>query len=281
MAALFLRLPLKGGTIALQYIETWFPTGRSRREENRENMSEWYKKSFGEDYLIVYKHRDFGGARREVEQMIGWLNLPPGAKVLDLCCGMGRHSLALSEAGYAVTGVDLSEPLLEEARAQEGAEHVIWLCADMRALPLVGGFDAVVNLFTSFGYFEEDAEQVKVLLEIRRILKPGGKFIIDFLNPSYVIRNLITHSRREDEGNLIDEKRRIEDGYVKKDITLTWKADGTPRHYHEQVKLYPLEKFQDMITEAGLQFEAVNGSYEEGAYDAKCSKRMIIRGIRP
>ncbi|BCG60595.1 class I SAM-dependent methyltransferase [Paenibacillus sp. URB8-2] len=244
-------------------------------------MSEWYEKSFGEDYLIVYKHRDFGGARREVERMIGWLSLPAGAKVLDLCCGMGRHSLALAEAGYEVTGIDLSEALLREARAQEGAERVTWVRSDMRELPLEGGFDAVVNLFTSFGYFEEDEEHLKVLREIRRMLKPGGKFIIDFLNPSYVIAHLVPHSNREDGDNLIDEKRRIEDGYVKKDIILTSKIDGTPRQYHERVKLYPLEKFRDLLAAAGLSLEAVHGSYEEDEYEAETSPRMIFVGKRP
>jgi ubiquinone/menaquinone biosynthesis C-methylase UbiE len=244
-------------------------------------MSEWYETSFGEDYLIVYKHRDFGGARREVERMIGWLNLPPGAKVLDLCCGMGRHSLALSEAGYEVTGVDLSEALLREARAQTGSGQVTWIRSDMRELPLEGGFDAVVNLFTSFGYFEEDEEQIRVLREIGRMLKPGGKFIIDFLNPAHVIRNLVPHSTREDKDNLIDEQRRIEDGYVKKDIVLTSKSDGTPRQYHERVKLYSLEQFQSMITRAGLLVEAVHGSYDEGPYSAETSTRMIFRGIKP
>jgi ubiquinone/menaquinone biosynthesis C-methylase UbiE len=244
-------------------------------------MGEWYEDSFGEDYLIVYRHRDFGGARREVEQMIGWLELPQGAKVLDLCCGMGRHSLALAEAGYEVTGVDLSEALLREARAQAGAGAVTWLRSDMRKLPLAGGFDAVVNLFTSFGYFEEDEEQIKVLTEIHRMLKPGGKFIIDFLNPAYVIRHLVPHSTREDGDNLIDESRRIEDGYVKKDIILTSKGDATPRQYHERVKLYPLETFQGMIASAGLQLEEVHGSYEEDAYDEEHSKRMIFLGVRP
>ncbi|ULO08597.1 methyltransferase domain-containing protein [Paenibacillus sp. 19GGS1-52] len=243
-------------------------------------MSEWYEESFGEDYLIVYRHRDFGGARREVEQMIGWLDLSLGAKVLDLCCGMGRHSLALSEAGYEVTGVDLSEPLLREARSQDGAEEVTWVRSDMRKLPLEGGFDAVVNLFTSFGYFEEDEEQVKVLREIHRMLKPGGKFIIDFLNPAHVIRHLVPHSTREDGENLIDESRRIEDGYVMKDIVLTSKSDGTPRQYHERVKLYSLEKFQEMIKEAGLQLKAVHGSYNEDVYIAEDSTRMIFRGLR-
>lgn len=244
-------------------------------------MTEWYEKSFGEDYLIVYRHRDFGGARREVEQMIGWLNLPEGSKVLDLCCGMGRHSLALAQAGYVVTGVDLSEVLLCEARSQEGAEQVTWITSDMRDLPLTGGFDAVVNLFTSFGYFEEDGEQIKVLREIYRMLKPGGRFIIDFLNPAYVIRHLVSHSTRQDEGLLIEEHRCIEDGYVKKDIVLTAMPDGEPRRYYERVKLYSLEKFQEMLEQAGLQIDSVHGSYDESVYDAESSKRMIFQGVRP
>lgn len=243
-------------------------------------MSEWYEESFGEDYLIVYRHRDFGGARREVEKMIDWLALPHGAKVLDLCCGMGRHSLALSEAGYEVTGVDLSEALLREARSQKGAGSVTWVRSDMRKLPLDGGFDAVVNLFTSFGYFEEDEEQVKVLREIHRMLKPGGKFIIDFLNPAYVIRHLVPHSIREDGDNLIDESRRIENGYVMKDIILTSKTDQTPRRYHERVKLYSLEQFSKMIAAAELRLEAVHGCYDESDYDAESSTRMIFRGTR-
>lgn len=138
----------------------------------------------------------------------------------------------------------------------------------------------MVNLFTSFGYFEEDEEQVKVLREIYRMLKPGGKFVIDYLNPAYVIRHLVPHSTREDGKNLIDESRRIEDGYVKKDIILTSKNDSTPRHYHERVKLYSLEKFSGMIEEAGLQLEAVHGAYEDEVYNAESSTRMIFSGIR-
>lgn len=244
-------------------------------------MSEWYEESFGEDYLIVYKHRDFGGAQKEVEQMIAWLDLPSGSKVLDLCCGMGRHSLVLAEAGYEVTGVDLSQALLREARSQKGAEQVTWLHSDMRNLPLTGGFDAVFNLFTSFGYFEEDMEQVKVLCEIERVLKPGGKFIIDFLNPAHVQRNLVPHSIREDGDHRIDESRRIENGYVMKDIILTSKSHNAPRIYHERVKLYSLEKFQAMIESVGLQLEAVHGSYEGETYDAESSTRMIFSGFRP
>ncbi|MCM3041877.1 class I SAM-dependent methyltransferase [Paenibacillus motobuensis] len=246
-------------------------------------MAEWYEQSFGEDYLLVYKHRDFQGAKREVHKMISWLGLPSGAKILDLCCGMGRHAMALEEAGYEVTGVDLSEVLLREARRNDPDQRVTWMHADMRNLPLSGGFDAVVNLFTSFGYFDQDAEHIKVLKEVRRMLKPGGQFIIDFLNPEYTMAHLVPESERTYDGQLIKERRVIEDGYVKKRIEIidqTGAADlGTgPRHYLERIKLYSLEDFTAMLEEAGLGLKEIYGSYDEDSFDPLVSPRMIMVG---
>ncbi|MBJ9992245.1 class I SAM-dependent methyltransferase [Paenibacillus sp. S28] len=246
-------------------------------------MKDWYEKSFGEDYLLVYKHRDIEGAAREVKTMISWLDLPPGAQVLDLCCGTGRHSLALVDAGYRVTGVDLSDVLLREARRLDTKERVDWRQADMRELPLEGGFDAVVNLFTSFGYFREDGEQLKVLREIRRMLKPGGWFIIDFMNSPYVRRHLVPASEREEEGQRIVEKRRIEGDFVIKDISIS-DMHGTKgtREYHERVKLYTRGRLEEMLQEAGLMTDEVYGGYnEEVDYDEGRSQRMIFVGRRP
>lgn len=246
-------------------------------------MAEWYEQSFGEDYLLVYKHRDFQGAKHEVHKMISWLGLPAGAKVLDLCCGMGRHAMALEEAGYEVTGVDLSEVLLREARSNDPEQRITWLQADMRNLPLSGGFDAVVNLFTSFGYFEQDAEHIKVLKEVRRMLKPGGQFIIDFLNPEYTKGHLVPESERLDDGQLIKERRIIEDGYVKKRIEIIDQTQAAgpatePRHYLERIKLYSQEQLAAMLAEAGLVLEKVHGSYEEDSFDPLISPRMIMVG---
>lgn len=120
----------------------------------------WYEESFGSDYLMVYKHRDVQGASEEVQKMSSLLQLKKYAEVLDLCCGMGRHSMALHELGYRVTGVDLSETLLNEARKLDIDSQVYWIQGDMRNLPVTNTYDAVLNLFTSFGYFEEDAENV-------------------------------------------------------------------------------------------------------------------------
>ncbi|MFL0557913.1 class I SAM-dependent methyltransferase [Paenibacillus barengoltzii] len=243
-------------------------------------MAEWYELSFGEDYLLVYKHRDAQGAKHEVQRMIRWLHLPPGAKVLDLCCGMGRHSLALAEAGYQVTGVDLSEVLLREARRLDPEGRIIWHRADMRELPFQSGeFAAVVNLFTSFGYFKEDEEQIKVLREASRVLKSGGRFLLDFLNPAYVAAHLVPYSEREDAGQQIVERRRIEDGYVIKDIEIT-APGGEPRHYMERIKLYELDDFRQMLKEAGLTLQNVHGDYDEELYDPNTSRRMILVGVR-
>ncbi|ULL17905.1 class I SAM-dependent methyltransferase [Paenibacillus sp. H1-7] len=241
-------------------------------------MSDWYRKSFGDDYLLVYKHRDMQGAYDEVKRMIEWLQLSPGADVLDLCCGMGRHSMALNDFGYNVTGIDLSEVLLSEARKLDGQHLVCFLQGDMREVPLEGPYDAVVNLFTSFGYFEDDEQNVKVLKEIHRLLKVQGKFIIDFLNPEYVISHLVPFSTRDEDGITIEESRRIEDGFVRKSIVV--KEGAEERTYMEQVKLFDLKRFQEMLRASNLEIDHVYGDYNASEYDRELSKRMIFVGHR-
>jgi ubiquinone/menaquinone biosynthesis C-methylase UbiE len=243
-------------------------------------MSDWYKKSFGDDYLLVYKHRDLQGAYNEVKRMIEWLQLPAGAEVLDLCCGMGRHSMALTDFGYHITGVDLSGVLLKEAERLDPERKVRWLQGDMRQVPLTETFDAVVNLFTSFGYFEEDAENEKVLHEMHRLLKPErGQFIIDFLNPGHVAAHLVPFSKRLEGETTIEESRKIEDGFVRKTIVIS--EPGTAdRTYTEQVKLYQREAFTGMLERADLEVLHVYGNYDASAYDSRESKRMIFVGHR-
>lgn len=244
-------------------------------------MSAWYEESFGDDYLLVYKHRNLQKAYEEVKRMIEWLQLPAGSEVLDLCCGMGRHSMALHEFGYNVTGVDLSPVLLQEAGKLNKEGRVRFLQGDMRNVPLRQKFDAVVNLFTSFGYFDEDEENERVLCEIQRLLKPAGqgKFIIDYMNPNYVQEHLVPYSSRMEGSISIEESRKIEDGYVRKTIMIRHQ-DAEPRTYSEQVKLYEKEAFLHLLDRAGLEVTHVYGDYNACEYDTAQSKRMIFVGQR-
>ncbi|KIL40620.1 SAM-dependent methyltransferase [Gordoniibacillus kamchatkensis] len=247
-------------------------------DEHGTQSAAWYKQSFGADYLTIYKHRDCNHAKQEVRQMIDWLRLPPGARVLDLCCGMGRHSFTLAEFGYDVTGLDLSEVLLSEAKEQDSSSSVRWLQGDMRHVPLpCVRFDAVVNLFTSFGYFDDDKENRKVLLEIERLLQPGGKWIVDFLNPYAVVSGLVPHSERREGNMIIREARYVKNGMVYKQITVLEDGRDT-RTYTEQVKLYKLPDFEQMLKGSSLVVKQLYGDYQGSSYNAATSPRMIMVG---
>ncbi len=211
--------------------------------------------------------------------MSEWLKLPEGARVLDLCCGSGRHSLVLDKLGYNVTGVDLSETLLQEAKKSDPIGAIRWLQGDMRKVPAEGPFDAVFNLFTSFGYFEDDAENEKALHEIERLLRPGGSYLIDFLNPAYVKANLVPHSVREEGATKIDERRSVEDRYVVKRIRIR-DAQAEERSYEERVKLYELADFRAMLARTGLRIDRVYGGYGGEAYDEATSQRLILLGTK-
>lgn len=245
-------------------------------------MKPWYEQSFGSDYMLVYKHRNWENAAKEVCQMISWLGLSEGAQVVDIGCGMGRHALALASFGYSVTGIDLSPSLLEEARRHDIEGAVKWEQGDMRELPFEAGtFDATVNFFTSFGYFSYEDDNVKVLRNIRKVLRPNGSFLIDFLNPVYVEQTLVPRSERRDEdtGLVIQELRSIADDWVQKEITVFHpQSKEAPREYLERVKLYKLDWFKTHLASCGLVLEQLYGNYDGSPYESSISPRMIMAG---
>ncbi|MFF2907198.1 class I SAM-dependent methyltransferase [Paenibacillus sp. NPDC057934] len=244
-------------------------------------MSQWYERSFGTDYLVVYKHRDWKNAYREVVNMARWLQVTQGTKMLDVGCGMGRHALSLAGLGCKVTGIDLSEELLQKAQDHDTEGEVAWKRADMRELPFENGeFEVAVNLFTSFGYFDLDADNLQALQEMHRVLQPEGRFLIDFLNPEYVRSTLVPESFRVDTetGWGISESRIIDNNIVKKNISII-PQDKPHRHYSEQVKLYDLSWFQAAFREVGFEMTALYGDYDGSEYSTH-SKRMIMCGKR-
>lgn len=239
-------------------------------------MPQWYEESFGEDYLIVYKHRNQQDASKEVEQAAKWLDLNRDDLILDLCCGMGRHSISLKKMGYQVAGLDLSEVLLKKALEQSADLAIPFIRADMRMLPFVdGSFDVVLNLFTSFGYFKEEADNERVLSEIARVLKPGGRFLIDFLNRASVEKNLVPESRRQVDGRWIKEKRWIEGDFVCKSIELS--DERGKRTYQERVKMYDYEQLISMLEKYSLKHKQVYSDFDGEPYSPE-GKRMIVTG---
>ncbi|WP_134682950.1 class I SAM-dependent methyltransferase [Brevibacillus migulae] len=236
----------------------------------------WFERSFREDYVLVYRHRDEESADQEVANLLACLPIKESGRVLDLCCGSGRHARAFARRGYEVVGVDLSPVLLQLAEDQNTYDHLAFYQYDMRKIPFADEFDIVVNLFTSFGYFSTDEEHKQVIANMAKSLKPGGQVVIDYLNPAYVKANLIPESTKEIEGLYIEETRWIEDGYVKKKIVVKDAEADEPREYMEQVRLFEADEMKAMLVEAGFTAIQLFGDYTYTGFDSQRSPRMIF-----
>ena len=239
--------------------------------------SDWYKLSFGELYPVVYAHRSVESAEPESRFAIEQLALAPHARVLDLCCGNGRHLVHLRKHTDNVIGLDYSGDLLAIARKTASAQLIR---ADMRAIPITGAMDAVVNFFTSFGYFEDEAENHAVVHGVSNALKPSGRFMIDYVNPAYARETLVPESEREQDGYLIQETRWISEsnGRLNKRTTLT--TDGHIRaELGESVKLFTLEDLTELLESERLMVDTVFGDVDGSTFDTT-SPRMIIIGSK-
>jgi SAM-dependent methyltransferase len=240
-------------------------------------MTEWFEDWFGEVYLELYPHRDEAEAARAVALLQRHGVITKGGRVLDLACGAGRHAIALAGAGTRVCGLDLSMPLLRSARVRKVEAGLVR--GDIRRLPLrSGAFDTVVNLFTSFGYFGTDAEHECALREVARVLKPGGRFALDFLNAPLVRATLVPEDDRQVGGRRVVQKRRLDDGgaTVTKEIHLI--DDG--RTYMERVRLFERAELEPMLRAAGLRVDEALGDYDGGPHTPD-SPRLLLLATRP
>jgi SAM-dependent methyltransferase len=216
----------------------------------------------------------------QVDFILKTLDLAPGAAILDLCCGFGRHSIGLARAGYRVTGIDASAGQLETAQ-QAGAEagvDVDWVQADMRDIPerLFGQMDAAINMFTAFGYLESDDEDQKVLNAVGRALKPGGLFLIDFINREATIRRFQEKDwERRGEWLLLHDRRYDFDGGRVRDGLIIVAPDGTERKTGIVLRFYTLAELLRMMAEAGLHFRQAWGDFEGGDLTLD-SRRCIV-----
>lgn len=247
--------------------------------------TDWYRTHYDERYLRVYAPKLSPEATaREAGQIVDRLGLAPGACVLDLACGQGRHSIELASRGFRVTGLDLSPFLLDRARADavQARAEVRWVAADMRDIPFVGEFDAVISIYTSFGYLENEAEDARVLSAVRRALRPGGRLLVEVMHRDGLLPRLETHGEeRRADGTVITHRRAFDPGTSRlDDHTTIVGADGVRQERSTSIRLYTVPEWRRMCADAGLRLEAWFGGLD-GSPLALASRRLAIVASKP
>ncbi|MEE1899941.1 methyltransferase domain-containing protein [Flavobacterium rakeshii] len=239
----------------------------------QKETNNWFASWFDTPYYhILYKDRDYEEAQLFMDNITGYLNLPEDAKILDLACGKGRHSIYLNKLGYDVTGADLSENSIKEA-SKHTNDKLHFVVHDMRDT-CNEKYDAIFNLFTSFGYFESDDDNLTTLKAIHNSLTEYGFAVIDFMNVHKVIADLVPQETKVKDGIEFHIKRYVEDNHIIKEIDFNDK--GQQFHFTEKVKALTLEDFEAMMEEAGIYLLDVFGDYKLHKFYKNESERLIM-----
>lgn len=238
-------------------------------------MGEWYKDWFADDrYSCLYKNRNDAEAAKLIELVEHITGDNKSRSILDIPCGAGRHLITLAKRGYTnLHGRDLSPTLINEAKNRIAEENISidFAISDIRE-PLTQEYDLILNLFTSFGYFEKDEEHQSVILSFAEALSVGGYVVIDFFNALLIEEKLIPSSEVQiDRGEVAYITKRIESGRIIK--TIRFASDG--KEFIESVRLYTLRDFREMFADAGLLLEHTFGDYEGNAF-TDTSSRLIM-----
>lgn len=255
----------------------WLPVCCPMAPEDTSIADDWYHKSFGALYPVIYAHRTVEAAEPEVVFAAQQLDLRKTDRVLDLCCGNGRHMVHLIQLAGHVVGLDYSPDLLALAREAVGSGARL-VRADMREAPFDAAFDVVVNFFTSFGYFPSNDENLGAVREVARVLKRGGRFLVDYLNPPFVEKMLVPESLREYKEYTISEKRWIDRKRRRVNKSIMVSKNGKPvAQYAESVRLYTQAELLELMARGGLEAACVFGDYGGAAFGEE-QPRMIVVG---
>ena len=236
----------------------------------------WFQDWFNSPYYHqLYFKRDEKEAAAFIDKLVDHLKPLPGALMLDVACGRGRHSIHLASKGFDVTGIDLSEDSIKEALKLE-SENLHFYQHDMRLPFWINYFDYAFNFFTSFGYFKTRRENNNAIRTIAQSLKTNGCFVLDYLNSYCAEANLIHHSSKEIDGTNYTITRWVDEKYFYKKIIVEDTLLQQPLQYTEVVNKFTLDDFTEMFNLQGLQIEEVFGDYNFGSYDKKTSQRLLI-----
>lgn len=239
---------------------------------SKEWFEEWFDTCY---YHTLYDHRDMVEAERFIQNVCDFLKLPLGSKVLDFACGKGRHSFFLNQLGYDVMGVDLSANSIQSAKEME-KDGLRFAVSDIRKVIPSESFNAIFNLFTSFGYFNSLSENLKVMNAIREMLQEEGIFLIDFMNSKKVINHLVKEEVITKSDIDFNITRRHENGQIIKTIDFT--DQNQTFHFEERVQSIFLKDFESLIEKSGLLLLNVFGDYNLNPFDEEKSDRLILIG---
>jgi cyclopropane fatty-acyl-phospholipid synthase-like methyltransferase len=239
--------------------------------------SEWFKDWFNtQEYLNVYQHRNESDAEVHIKLILENIQISAKANILDMACGAGRHAIILARKDFNVTAVDLSENLLSIAKKTADEENlsINFVHSDIRKFDTTDRFNLVLNLFTSFGYFETDEENFAILQKAYDLLIDGGYFILDFFNSQFLQRNLVEFSEENINGAEIHQYRKIKENRVTKKIVIT--KEGNLSTYEESVRMFTKDELVSIITKIGFDIYKTFGDFLGNEFDNLKSPRLIL-----
>jgi 2-polyprenyl-3-methyl-5-hydroxy-6-metoxy-1,4-benzoquinol methylase len=239
-----------------------------------ENNKQWFEEWFNSPYYhILYQHRDEKEAERFIRKITEYLKLPSSAFLLDAACGKGRHSRTMAQLGYNVEGIDLSANSIVHAKQFEN-EHLHFTVHDVREVFKSSAFNAVFNLFSSFGYCEDEQEDYKTMNAFAENLKPNGILVLDYINSEWAVKNMKLREIIPREEIQFHIRKKLENGFIKK--TIEFIAQGESHSYTEQLKMINLFKFEQMMKKTGLKLLRTFGDYELNEFNSSLSPRLIL-----
>ena len=243
-------------------------------------MPDWWASYFDDRYLLEYEPLfDLAQDRREVARLIEILSLPVGARVLDCPCGQGRHAHLLAESGYDVDGVDYSAALLKRARERGTGKQLRYTRADMRKLPArwSGRFDAVVNLFTSFGFFAQPADDARVIREFARVLKPGGVLIWHGASRDGVAARFLARDWwRTRDGTMVAQQRHFDPLSGVLTVDTEWRGPGGHGERSHRIRLYTATRLAELCAAAGLIVEEAYDNWRSRSLRRTSGEMLLV-----
>lgn len=244
---------------------------------NNDSKKIWFKDWFSDEiYLKLYSKRNEVEAEESITAIQKFVPLFQHDKVLDLACGAGRHAICLAKRGIDVTAVDLSDTLLLTAKTDAILQNVDikFIKADMREINFENEFKVVCQIFTSFGYFENNEDNKKVVEKVRKALKPSGYYVLDIMNKNFIEKNIVPETIRTVENYEVIERRSIENNYVVKKIFIN--SETETKEYEERVRLFSYTEIKDLLQDCSMTPIKFIGDYKGSEFDENESERMIV-----